>query len=138
VALALMAGISAWRERDARRCELCNDRLAGAISFTCPRCGLPVCEARCWDFERVRCRLCVQNRVPALPIEAEWWERNIGPQARRGRCQLCQSSAEEADLRSCPKCGRPQCRECWDDANGSCSRCGWSCPALPDGLKQFV
>ena len=138
LALAL-AEIIAWlRRRDAHRCELCNRRLAGGIAFKCPRCALLVCEARCWDFERLRCRLCVQNHVPALPVDGRWWEQNFGAQARHGRCQLCQAAADEADLRNCPKCGRPQCRECWDDANGVCSRCRWLLPALPDALKQFV
>ena len=138
LALALMAGWTWLRRRHAHRCELCNGRLAGGISFTCPRCALLVCEARCWNFERLRCRLCVQNRVPALPGDGRWWDQNLGAQARHGRCQLCQAGADEADLRNCPQCGRPQCRECWDDANGACSRCGWVLPALPEALKQFV
>jgi Prokaryotic RING finger family 2 len=138
LAMALMAGFAWRRRRDARRCELCDGRLTGGISFACPRCALLVCEARCWDFERVRCRLCVQNRVPALPLDSGWWDHNFAASARHGCCQLCQAAADDADLRNCPRCGRPQCRECWDDANGACSRCRWVLPALPEPLKQFV
>jgi hypothetical protein len=138
VALLGMAAAVSLRRRYAQRCELCSGRLAGTIWFVCPRCGLRICEARCWDFERLRCRLCVQNRVPALPIDESWWDANFGARARQGRCQLCQAAAQEADLRNCARCGRPQCRECWDDSNGACSRCGWAPEALPETLKQFA
>lgn len=137
-ALALTASLTWWRTRDSRRCALCNGRIAGKVAFTCPRCGLMVCEARCWDFDRLRCRLCVQNRVPAFPADGRWWDRNFGAATQHGRCQMCQAGADETELRNCPKCGRAQCRECWDDANGACSRCRWVLPALPEALKQFV
>jgi hypothetical protein len=138
LALALSA-ILAWRRRrNGQRCELCNGRVAGQVSFTCPRCALLVCEARCWDFERLRCRLCVQNHVPVLPVEGGWWEHNLGAAARQGRCLLCQGAPEQVDLRNCANCGRAQCRECWDDANGTCSRCGWVVAELPELLKPIV
>lgn len=142
MAPALAAGLSAaivwWQNRDARRCALCNCRLAGRISFVCPRCNLEVCETKCWDFEKIRCRLCVQNSVPLFPSNRQWWDRHVGPPALQGRCQVCQVGPEEADLRSCPRCGRPQCIECWDDSNGLCSRCGWRVESLPDSLKMFL
>lgn len=127
-----------WRNRSSVRCGLCNTRLAGEVSFVCPRCSLVVCEQRCWDFEKLRCRLCVQNRVPVFPPDSRWWNRNFGAATPHGRCQLCQSTAEQAELRNCPNCGRPQCRDCWDDSNGTCSRCGWRVQALPESLKAFM
>jgi hypothetical protein len=135
---ALSAAIVWWQNRDARRCGLCNCRLAGKISFVCPRCNLEVCETKCWDFEKIRCRLCVQNAVPLFPPSRQWWDRNVGPGVTQGRCQVCQAGPEEAELRACPRCGRPQCIECWDDANGLCARCGWRVQALPEPLKQFL
>lgn len=142
LAPALAAGVSAaivwWRNRHARRCGLCNCRLAGRISFVCPRCNLEVCETKCWDFEKIRCRLCVQNSVPLFPPSRQWWDRHVGPPAYQGRCQVCQAGPEEADLRCCPRCGRPQCIECWDDSNGLCGRCGWRVETLPDSLRLFL
>lgn len=138
LALAVTAAIVWWQNRDARRCGLCNCRLAGKISFVCPRCQLEVCESRCWDFEKIRCRLCVQNAVPLFPPTRQWWDRNVGPGVTAGRCQLCQAGPEEAELRACPRCGRPQCIECWDDSNGLCARCGWRVQALPESLKTFL
>lgn len=138
LALAVTAAIVWWQNRDARRCGLCNCRLAGKISFVCPRCQLEVCETRCWDFEKIRCRLCVQNAVPLFPPTRQWWDRNVGPGVTAGRCQLCQAGPEEAELRACPRCGRPQCIECWDDSNGLCARCGWRVQALPESLKTFL
>ncbi len=138
IACGLMAAIIWWRGRNTQRCSLCNSRIAGEVSFTCPRCGLVVCENRCWDFVKLRCNLCVQNRVPALPPDGRWWDRIFGPATPHGRCNLCQSSGEETELRNCPKCGRPQCRDCWDDANGVCSRCQWLLPSLPDALKTYM
>jgi hypothetical protein len=135
---ALMAGVVWWRNRDARRCALCNGGLAGAVAFQCPRCGLNVCEQKCWDFMRLRCRLCVQNQVPVFPPDGRWWDRIFGPATPHGRCQLCQTAGQDAELRNCPSCGRPQCRDCWDDANGVCSRCKWVVTALPEALKAYM
>jgi hypothetical protein len=97
-----------------------------------------VCESKCWEFEKLRCRLCVQNAVPLFPPSKQWWDQNIGLTTQQGRCQRCQVGPEEAELRTCPKCGRPQCLECWDDGNGVCTRCGWRTEALPAALKQFM
>lgn len=135
---ALMAFVVWWQDRDARRCGLCNSRLAGAVSFACPRCGLNVCDQKCWDFERLRCRLCVQNQVPVFPPDGRWWDQNFGPGTKYGICQLCQTSGKDTELRNCPKCGRPQCRACWDDSNGMCSRCKWVTQALPETLKAYM
>ena len=138
LAWAVISGIVWWQNRDARRCGLCNRGLAGGIAFDCPRCGMVVCEHKCWDFDKLRCKLCVQNQVPALTPDARWWDRNLGPRTPHGRCQLCQATAEEGDLRNCPQCGRPQCRPCWDDANGACSRCRWAVADLPERLKAYL
>ena len=127
-----------WRTRGSQRCGLCNSRIAGEVSFTCPRCGLIVCERSCWDFEKLRCRLCVQNRVPVFPPDGRWWNQNFGAATPYGRCSLCQTGAESTELRNCPNCGRPQCRDCWDDANGTCSRCRWRLAALPERLKAYL
>ncbi len=135
---AVVAGIVWYRTRDARRCGLCNAGLAGGIAFDCPRCGMMVCEHKCWSFEKLRCRLCVQNQVPVLPGDGRWWDRNFGPRTPHGRCQLCQAAAAETDLRNCPKCGRPHCRTCWDDANGICSRCRWAVEEVPERLKALL
>lgn len=138
LAWAMVSGVVWYRNRDARRCGLCNGGIAGGISFECPRCGLTVCEHKCWDFDKLRCKLCVQNQVPALTDDGRWWDRNFGPRTPHGRCQMCQTAAAETDLRNCPKCGRPQCRGCWDDANGACSRCQWKVADLPERLKAFL
>ena len=139
----LLAGLTSGaitviRNMDARRCALCNRRLGGDVAFTCPRCGLLVCENKCWDFERSRCRLCEENRVPILPAEGRWWDRHFGARSPLGRCQVCASSAQDADLRVCAKCGRPQCRSCWDYTNGQCSRCQWVVADLPAPLREYV
>lgn len=138
VAAAVAAGIVYWQSRDERRCALCSSRLGSTIAFPCPRCGMLVCEAKCWDFERVRCQLCVQNAVPLFPPKKQWWDQNVGLTTKQGKCQRCQVGPEEAELRTCPKCGRPQCLECWDDANGVCTRCQWRVAALPEALKAYL
>lgn len=122
-----------------RRCSLCARRLMlQAVVFRCPRCALVVCDDSCWDFERRRCQLCLQNRVPLLSRSAQWWDRILGPRSQNGRCQLCIADHHEADLRLCGRCRRPQCRDCWDDANGECSRCGWAAPELPASLNEII
>jgi hypothetical protein len=122
-----------------RRCKLCNQRLGPhAITFNCPRCGLEVCDEHCWKFEQRRCRMCEENHVPALPAQNQWWDRQLGPRILNGRCQICMASPEQADLRNCGHCRRPQCRDCWDQANGECSRCGWTMPGLPQSLKAVA
>lgn len=122
-----------------RRCKLCNQRLGPhAITFNCPRCGLEVCDESCWKFEHRRCRMCEENHVPALPAQSQWWDRQLGLRVSNGRCQICMASPEQADLRNCGHCRRPQCRDCWDQANGECSRCGWTMPDLPQPLKSVA
>jgi len=136
LALSLViAGSVRWR---SRRCGLCDRRLEDSAGFACPRCSLLVCDTSCWVFEHSRCRLCEQNRVPIFTPEGRWWDRQFGPRSERGRCQLCMISAQEADLRACKKCGRPQCRDCWDSANGQCSRCQWTVEDLPESLRAYV
>jgi len=124
--------------RSSRRCALCNRRIGGGVAFSCPRCGLLVCEQNCWDFGHCRCRLCEQNRVPILTSDGRWWDKHFGARSQYGRCQLCMATAAEADLRMCGKCGRPQCRHCWDYANGQCSRCHWTVEDLPETLREFT
>ena len=121
------------------RCNLCNRRLGGGdLTFRCPRCTQPVCEQTCWNFEHRRCQLCLEQRVSILPLESSWWTRSAGPRMVQGRCQTCQAAADQADLRACPKCRRPQCRECWDFANGECARCGAALPNLPPSLGSVI
>ncbi len=120
-------------------CNLCNCRLASRdLTFRCPRCSQQVCEQTCWDFEHRRCRLCLEQRVPILPLETSWWTRVSGPRMAHGRCQVCQTSAEQDDLRACPKCRRPQCHSCWDFLNGECGRCACALPDLPVALGNVI
>ena len=125
--------------RNRTRCNLCNRRLASqALVFRCPRCTQQVCEETCWNFEHRRCALCLEQRVPVLPIETSWWSRVAGPRATQGRCQVCLTAADAADLRACPRCRRPQCRNCWDFRNGECARCDTPLPDLPASLGAIV
>lgn len=138
LALAVSGALAAIQRLRSRRCGLCGRRLRGRVAFTCPRCGLTVCDHTCWVFETSRCRLCAQNRVPIFTPDGRWWDRQLGPRMAQGRCQLCQTPAQEADLRACRRCGRPQCRDCWDAANGQCSRCHWTIEDLPDSLRPYI
>jgi len=138
LALAVSGMFVATQHLGSRRCGLCGRRMRGRISFVCPRCGLAVCDHTCWVFEASRCRLCEQNRVPIFSPDGRWWDRQLGPKTQHGRCQLCQIPAQEADLRPCRNCGRPQCRDCWDSANGQCSRCQWTIEDLPDSLRPYI
>ena len=130
--------------RGSRQCGLCSRRLGNDLAFTCPRCRLLVCERNCWVYERLRCRLCEQNRVILFDRTPQWWSTHFGPVARYGRCEHCkQAAGEEAtpaelNLRACRHCGRFQCQDCWDYLNGQCVRCGWTVPALPEELKNLL
>ena len=125
--------------RSQARCGLCNRRLpAGSLVFACPRCGMHVCDETCWSFEHRRCQLCLEQRVPLLPVEESWWMRATGPRSRYDRCQICRGAADAVDLRACPKCRRTQCRDCWDFNNGECQRCGTALPDLPASLGNTV
>ena len=136
---ASSAGTLAAMLRSRVRCALCNRRLsAEAVAFRCPRCALVVCDETCWDFEHRRCQLCLEQRVPALPIQDGWWIRVAGPRMRQGRCQICLGAADQMDLRACPQCRRPQCRDCWDFNNGECARCRATLPDLPASLGAAV
>ncbi len=137
LACGVSVAIMGVQRLHSRRCGLCNRRLGRGIAFTCPRCELVVCDS-CWVFERTRCQLCEQNHVPIFSVEGRWWDRQLGPRTPHGRCQLCMRPADETDLRPCRQCGRPQCRECWDAANGQCSRCQWTIEDLPQSLKAYA
>jgi hypothetical protein len=120
------------------RCPLCHARLRGLLAFACPRCHLEACE-NCWQFERGRCRLCESNQVALFPLDLEWWQQRFKRQARNGRCSLCLRAADwEVAHWACGGCGNGQCRLCWDDNNGQCSRCGWIVPGLPEEVTEFV
>lgn len=120
------------------RCQLCHGRLRGLLSFSCPRCHLIACE-NCWQFERGRCRLCDTNQVQLLPLDHAWWQERFGSQARGGRCALCFRAEDwEVSHWACANCGNGQCRSCWDDNNGQCSRCGWIIPDLPPEVSEYV
>jgi hypothetical protein len=138
LALAVSGIMVAVQGAGSKRCGLCGRRIRGRVAFVCPRCGLTVCDHTCWVFEASRCRLCEQNHVPIFSPDGRWWDRQLGPRTDYGRCQLCQTPAEEADLRPCRNCGRPQCRDCWDSANGQCSRCQWTIEDLPDSLRPYI
>lgn len=142
IALVLFAAMPASNmavRMTRRRCALCRRRLGPhLITFSCPRCGLEVCDDICWDFERRRCRLCAENHVPLLPSQSQWWDRQLGSASHQGRCHLCMALPEEAELRCCAHCHRPQCRDCWDQMNGECGRCGWVIPELPDSLRAIA
>ena len=121
------------------RCGLCNRRLSPkALVFTCPRCALRVCEENCWSFEHRRCQLCVEQKVPLLSAQKQWWDRTLGPAVVQGRCHVCLTSFDQADLRTCGNCRRSQCRDCWDNLNGECARCGWTIPDLPKSLNMII
>ncbi len=114
-----------------RRCQLCRMPLRRLLSFCCPRCHLVACE-NCWQFERDRCCLCEANQIPLFPIDISWWQQCFGTQVQNGRCFLCLRAADGRVAQwACADCGHGQCRSCWDDNNGQCSRCGWIIPNLP-------
>jgi hypothetical protein len=124
--------------RNARRCEICRQRIAPSeLAFACPRCGLVVCEHQCWQFEYQRCRVCEEQRVPVF-VDPRWWDREFGARVKHGRCQVCMKNPDEADLRCCGRCGRPMCRECWDYVNGQCQHCGWVVSGLPEPLRAYM
>jgi Prokaryotic RING finger family 2 len=120
----------------SRRCPLCRKRIGSGATYNCPRCGLRVCE-ECWSFENYRCRLCERNKVPIFRPDALWWDAQFGPPIKSGLCQFCQTPASATELRACGKCGRPQCRACWDFANGRCTHCDWLVRDLPTPLRRL-
>ncbi len=137
--LAASAGTVMLARWDRARCDLCSRRLlTQTLVFRCPRCQLQVCDESCWSFEHRRCNLCLEQRVPILPLQEQWWSRATGPRFHQGRCQVCLAAAAGADLRACPHCRRLQCRECWDFHNGSCVRCARPLPHLPEALSAPV
>jgi hypothetical protein len=139
LAAAVCAAAARQMKQSAeRRCGLCNRRLGSGPAFECPRCNLFACEQHCWSFETLRCLLCLGNEVPLFAVDGRWWDRQFGPRFHQGQCQLCMTQADSTDLRTCRKCGRPQCRHCWDMANGQCFRCRWTVDALPPSLHRLL
>ena len=138
IALATSGGITIFQRYFARRCGLCNRRIAGDVALECPRCGLIVCDQNCWDFDHFRCRLCETNRVPVFTPDPRWWDKQFGARVEFGRCQVCLAPAAESNLRACRKCGRAACMACWDYNNGQCTHCGWAVPDLPQKLQMYV
>ena len=139
LAAAGSGGCLAVLRRTTARCGLCNRHLATQdVVFACPRCGMHVCDETCWSYEHRRCQLCLEQRVPVLPMEDKWWLRVAGPRAHHDRCGVCRGAADQVDLRNCPKCRRPQCRDCWDFSNGECQRCGAALPDIPASLSMVV
>src|SRR5579862_5139076 len=132
VIAALPTGIHVlWIRMRASRCHLCHASLRRLLSFSCPRCALIACE-NCWEFERGRCHLCAANQVPLFPIDPAWWHKRFGRQVYDGKCALCLQAPESRVAHwACPACGHTQCRLCWDDNNGQCSRCAWSIASVP-------
>ncbi len=136
---ALMAFVVWWQDRDARRCGLCNSRLAGAVSFACPRCGLNVCDQKCWDFERLRCRLCVQNdrwsRIPAgWPlVGSEFWAGQRNTAFSRSR----QTSGKDTELQL-SQVRAPAVPRLLGRFERMSSRCKWVTQALPETLKAYM
>lgn len=126
---AVPTGVAALRRLTrGARCQVCRTSIGKMLAFPCPRCRLTCCE-RCWSFERERCTVCETNQVLLLPHEPSWWTGQFGAQARTGRCILClQQVNSRVSQWSCVACGHNQCRSCWDETNGVCSRCGWTIP----------
>ncbi len=127
---ALPTGATALRKLTrGARCQVCRTPIGKMLSFPCPRCRLTTCE-RCWSFERERCMVCESNQVLLLPHEGAWWAGQFGAEARTGRCALClQPVDSRVSQWACVACGHNQCRNCWDESNGVCSRCAWIIPA---------
>lgn len=140
LAAALAASLTFWfLERSRAQCTLCGRRLGSqAVVFRCPRCMMQVCDETCWNFDHRRCQLCLEQRVPVLPVQDSWWMRTTGPRSLQGRCQVCLGAADQLDLRACPHCRRLQCRDCWDFGNGECARCHHNLPDLPPALTMAV
>ncbi len=138
VAVVCFLGVRQLDRVTRRRCALCNRRFMSETGFECPRCQLVACEQHCWSFEGLRCKACLENEVPALSPDSRWWDREFGPRSERGQCQVCMTPADQADLRACRRCGRTQCRHCWDMCNGQCLRCRWIAADLPPALLYFM
>ncbi len=137
-ALCVCGGIESVIRVRARRCQLCRGGLRDEIAFECPRCGLVVCERKCWRSDSCRCRLCADNAVPVFPHETTWWDERFGTRVSAAKCHLCLANDAASDLRACANCSWPQCRECWDYANGQCGHCGWVLADLPPTLKRYM
>lgn len=138
LAALLPGGIALRAALRGRKCQLCGTPLRGLLSFSCPRCQLTACE-NCWQFERNRCGLCEANQVALFPLDVSWWQARFGSQVHSGRCALCLRVADgQVAQWACAGCGHSQCRQCWDDNNGQCSRCEWTLPDLPEEVGAYL
>jgi hypothetical protein len=146
-AAVLSAAAAAWLERQrargsvvrtGTRCFSCREWLP-AVGLECPRCGTTVCDRpECWSHEGCRCRRCEATGVAALPDDPRWWDKVFGGRQAHGQCQMCLTESGQTDLRACGKCGRRQCRGCWDHTNGQCRYCRWVAPELPARLSRYM
>ncbi|HKX32890.1 MAG TPA: hypothetical protein VJ302_34730 [Blastocatellia bacterium] len=136
---AVVSGLLVYREHRGRaqRCDCCQQVL-GHNPQPCPRNDHWVC-AKCWRPELLRCIDCERLRTPLLALEEdEWWDERVGGRLSLGRCSRCNLTAEERDLRRCGGCTWPMCTDCWDQENGSCVRCSWIIPDLPEPLAKSL
>lgn len=136
---ALLPGVPAlYTTMRGAKCQLCHTTLRRLLSFSCPRCHLVTCE-NCWQFERDRCRLCEANQIALFPLDLSWWQEHLGSQVQGGRCTLCLRTVDGRVAHwACAACGHGQCRLCWDDNNGQCSRCEWTIPDLPAEVSAYI
>lgn len=131
---------AAWQIRSNRNpekgCNICGFQNSESL-ITCPRCGHTVC-SDCWNIKLCRCSDCHRLQRPLLRLKDEkWWARQLGPRVERGQCYRCHKEAIECDLRRCGRCTKSLCSHCWDFENGSCIRCGWTIPDLPQSLRPI-
>jgi len=120
-------------------CVLCRNAATGHAGFDCPRCGDRVCtRPSCWHAKYARCTRCHDREIVIFPIQEKWWASRLGPKVTTGECLSCYKDAQETDLRECHQCHWPMCRRCWDHYNGTCQRCEWVIPGLPQRLVPFM
>jgi hypothetical protein len=118
---------------------LCHGAASGDSGFDCPRCPDRVCaRPTCWNARYSRCRRCHELEIVILPLSDGWWRARVGARVKTGECVSCYRGAEEADLRECANCHWAMCKRCWDYFNGSCQKCDWTLPDLPDALIPFT
>ncbi len=131
----LIAGIGYFA---SKRCGLCNRRLRSRIAFNCPRCGLMVCDHSCWDFDSSRCKLCMQNGSTDLSAGWKMVGPPVGATDHPWPLPTLPGDGRRSRFARLPKVRTPAVRECWDSANGQCSRCQWAIEDLPESLRPYI